>query len=144
MVNTSTSRVIPVSPTRVWEVLADFGGISRWGTGVDQSSLLSEGPIGLGSTRRVQVGRNTLRETITTFEPGRALGYSLIGLPPVVREATNTWTLVPEGEGTAITLTSEARTKGGPVLAHVVIGRLGKAGKQLVDGLAEHLTGAGA
>jgi uncharacterized protein YndB with AHSA1/START domain len=142
MASSSTSRVIPVPPARVWEVLADFGAISRWGTGVDQSSMLSDGPIGLGSTRRVQVGRNTLRETITTWEPQSRLGYTLVGLPPVVRAATNTWSLAAEGTGTAVTLTSEVRTKGGPVLAHVVIGRLGKAGKQLVDGLAQHLSGA--
>ncbi|MCW2542555.1 MAG: hypothetical protein JWM40_107 [Frankiales bacterium] len=142
MASASTTRLVAAPVEAVWRVLADFGAISRWGTGVDQSSMLSEGPVGLGSTRRVQVGRNTLRETITAWEPQSRLGYTLIGLPPVVREATNTWSLAAEGTGTAVTLTSVVRTKGGPVLAHVVIGRLGKAGKQLVDGLAQHLNGA--
>jgi uncharacterized protein YndB with AHSA1/START domain len=144
MASASSTRLVAAPVEAVWRVLADFGAISRWGTGVDQSSMLSEGPVGLGSTRRVQVGRNTLRETITTWEPQSRLGYTLVGLPPVVRAATNTWSLVPEGAGTAVTLTSEARTKGGPLLAHIVIGRLGKAGKQLVEGLAQHLSGAGA
>jgi carbon monoxide dehydrogenase subunit G len=142
MASSATTRLVPASVDAVWEVLADFGDISRWGTGVDQSNLLTEGPVGLGTTRRVQVGRNTLRETITTWEPGVKLGYSLVGLPPVVRSVTNTWELAPEGSSTNVTLTSVVQ--GRPLLAHLVAGKLGKASAQLVDGLSKHLTGAGA
>ena len=60
-----------------------------------------------------------------------------------MRAATNTWTLAPEGSATQVTLTSEVR-RGRPLLAHVVAGKLGKAGGQLVDGLSKHLTGASA
>jgi carbon monoxide dehydrogenase subunit G len=140
MASSSTTRLVQAPVEAVWEALADFGAISRWGTGVDQSNLLTEGPIGLGTTRRVQVGRNTLRETITTWEPGVKLAYSLVGLPPVVRAVTNTWELVAEGSSTKVTLTSTV--KGRPLIAHLVAGKLGKAGVQLVDGLSKHVTGA--
>ncbi|MCU1586845.1 MAG: hypothetical protein JWN31_338 [Frankiales bacterium] len=142
MASSSTTRLIRAPVDAVWAALADFGAISQWGTGVDQSNMLTEGPIGLGTTRRVQVGRNTLRETITTWEPGVALGYSLVGLPPVVRAVSNTWTLAAEGSSTKVTLTSVV--EGRPLIAHLVAGKVGKAGTQLVDGLSKHLAGASA
>ena len=141
MAKSSSTTLVPAPVETVWETLADFGSISAWGTGVDQSSLLTDVGQGLGATRRVQVGRNALRETITVWQPRKQLAYQLIGLPPVVRAATNTWQLAAEGSGTRVTLTATVTTKGGPLLAHVVAGRVGKANKQLVAGLRQHLAG---
>jgi len=49
----------------VWAVLADFGALSSWVDGVDHSCLLEHtgDGIGVGTTRRVQVGRITLDGT---------------------------------------------------------------------------------
>jgi hypothetical protein len=58
----------------------------------------------------------------------------------VVKGASNTWTLAAEGSSTKVTLTSVVQ--GRPLIAHLVAGKLGKAGAQLVDGLSKHLTGA--
>jgi hypothetical protein len=139
MAKTSCSAAVPAAAEVVWETLARFEDISRWGTGVSESSMLTQANEGLGATRRVQVGRNTLRETITVWQPQRSLGYSIVGLPPVVRQAGNTWTLAAEGDGTRVTLTSEVVTKGGPLLGRLVAGRIGKANKQLLAGLVSHL-----
>lgn len=140
----SCTALIPAGVEDVWAVLARFGDISEWGTGVSQSSLLTEALDGPGATRRVQVGRNALRETITRWQPPVALGYDITGLPPVVRQASNTWGLAQEGAGTRVTLTSEVTTKGGPLVSRLVARRLGTAGKQLLAGLQRHLTDAGA
>jgi hypothetical protein len=141
MATSSCTALIPLGVEEVWSVLARFGDISEWGTGVSQSNLLTEASDGPGATRRVQVGRNALRETVTHWQPPCVLGYGITGLPPVVREASNTWVLSAAGEGTRVTLTSAVATKGGPLVSRLVARKLGKAGKQLVGGLEGHLAG---
>ncbi len=101
------SRTVAADPQAVWDVLADFGSISSWADNIDHSCILNEGDQPLGTTRRVQIGRNALVETITEFDPTWALAYDVDGLPKRVRRFTNRWSLrrVANG-GTAVTLTS--------------------------------------
>ncbi len=136
MPRTSSTRLIAADVDTVWRTLSRFAELSQWGPGVDQSSLLTRTSEGVGTTRRVQVGRNTLRETVTDWAPGRRLAYTITGLPPLVREASNTWELAAQGSMTRVTLTSEVRTKGGPVLDRIVLRKLGSVGEQLLAGLA--------
>jgi hypothetical protein len=138
---TSTaSHVSVTAPVEVvWELLADFAGISGWASNVSQSSLLTPTPPGLDAVRRVQVGRAALRETVVRWEPGRVLAYDIAGLPAVVTSARNTWTLGHGGSGTAVTLTGDVETRGGPLVARLVARQVGKAGDELVRSLAAHL-----
>ena len=137
---TTASHVSVTAPVdAVWDLLAEYAEISRWASNVSQSSLLTAGAPGPGAVRRVQVGRAALRETVTTWEPGRSLAYRLQGLPAIVTAASNTWTLRPDGAGTAVTLTSEAQTRGGPLVARLVGRQLGKAVETLVRDLAAEL-----
>ncbi|MET0666031.1 MAG: SRPBCC family protein, partial [Acidimicrobiales bacterium] len=100
---------------------------------------------GVGSARRVQVGRTVLVERITEWDPPRALAYALEGLPPVVGGATNRWTLRAEGDRTFVTLTSTVDPGAKPVgrvAAPLVARRLAKASDAMLAGLDAHLTGA--
>ncbi len=67
----SRSRTITAPPQAIWDVLADFGSLSSWADNVDHSCILNQGPHGgaVGTTRRVQIGRNVLVERITEFTP---------------------------------------------------------------------------
>ena len=126
----------------VWAVLADFGAISVWAPNVDHSCLTTGAGEGVDATRRVQVGRNALLERIVRWEPGEQLAYVLEGLPPVVRSATNTWTLTGSGDSTTATLASSIDTGPRPPQKAVgrVVGRtLGKASRQMLGGLKAHL-----
>jgi carbon monoxide dehydrogenase subunit G len=138
-----TSTVSNVSVTApvevVWDLLARFADISSWAGNVSQSSLLTSTAPGLGAVRRVQVGRAALRETVVRWEPGRALAYDIAGLPAIVTSARNTWTLEPSATGTAVTLTGEVETRGGPLVARLVSRQVGKACDDLVQSLAAHL-----
>lgn len=137
---TTASHVSVAAPVdMVWDLLAGFADISGWATSVSQSSLLTAGPPGPGTVRRVQVGRAALRETITAWEPGRTLAYDIAGLPAIVTAASNTWTLAPDGAGTSVTLTGRVETRGGPLVARLVARQLGKAGDDLTGSLAAHL-----
>lgn len=137
---TTVSRVSVGAPVEVvWQLLAGYADISRWAGNVDQSSLLTAGAPGPGAVRRVQVGRAALRETVTVWEPDRALGYDIAGLPAIVTAASNTWTLAADGAGTVVTLTGAVKTRGGPAVARLVARKVGQANEQLVQSLATHL-----
>lgn len=123
----------------VWGVLAEFGDLARWTRPVQHSWLVSEQPDGIGAARRVQVGRLAMIEEVVTWEPERAVGYTITGLPPIVRRATNTWTLVPSAGGTRVTLTSDIDTGSRPPLslvARAVAKRLAAASELMVADLA--------
>ncbi len=126
----------------VWALLADFSAISEWAPNVDHSCLTTSTKDGVGATRRIQTGRNTLLETVTDWEPERCLAYSITGLPPAVRSLTNTWRLADLGETTEVTLTSSVDTGPRPPqkAAARVVGRvLAKVSRQMLEGLDCHL-----
>lgn len=116
MAEVHRSRTIAAAPHEVWDVLADFGSISAWAGNVDHSCLLHHGGDPLGTTRRVQVGRNALVERITEFDPPHALGYAVEGLPRRLRRVVNRWTLRAAGAGdTVVTLSSTVEIGAGPL-----------------------------
>lgn len=99
----------------------------------------------LGSTRRVQVGRNTLVERVIEFDPPTTLAYRIEGLPARLRKVTNRWTLRPAdpvGAVTVVTLTSTIEIGGNPLarLAELVVGRaMAKRSNTMLAGLAQRL-----
>jgi carbon monoxide dehydrogenase subunit G len=136
---------VDAAPDEVWAVLADFDRISRWAEEVDHSSHLTEQVEGVGTARRVQVGRLVLVERVTVWDPPHTLAYDLEGLPPVVGGATNRWELRPDGAGTEVTLTSTVDPgvkPAGRLVAPLLARRLAKVADGLVASLAAHLRGA--
>jgi hypothetical protein len=109
------SWTVAADPQAVWDVLADFGSISAWADNIDHSCILNHGDEPLGATRRVQIGRNALVETITEFDTGHALAYLVDGLPKRIRRFTNRWSLRPCDAGTVVTLTSTVEIGSGPL-----------------------------
>lgn len=129
----------------VWAVLADFGAIVDWAPNVDHSCLTTVTAEGEGATRRIQSGRNALLERVIEWEPSSALAYELEGLPPVVRSATNRWTLSGSGAKTTATITStiDAGPRPPQQLVAKGIGRvLARASRQMLGGLKEHVEAA--
>lgn len=144
MAEIARTRTIAAAPQEVWNVLADFGALSTWVDRADHSSILVHGPDGgpIGTSRRVQMGRNTLVETIVEFDPPHALAYEIDGLPKQLGRVTNRWTLRPQGDETAVTLTSPVEIGSGPlrqlaergvcrVMAHESDGMLAGLAKRL-------------
>ena len=115
----SRSRTVAAAPQRVWDVLADFGRLSSWAAGVDHSCLLEHGVDGpsVGTSRRVQVGRETLVERITDIEAPVLLAYDIAGLPRRVRRVANRWTLTDSGSSTDVTLTTTVEIAANPAAA---------------------------
>ena len=106
------------TPQAVWDVLADFGALSSWARNVDHSCLLEHGAdgVGVGTSRRVQVGRNTLVERVTDCVPTDTLGYAIEGLTRRLHRVANRWTLEPAAPGfTAVTVTTTVEIGTNPV-----------------------------
>ncbi len=137
-------RTVAATPEAVWEVLADFGGIARWADNVAHSSLLrsADGPAGVGTIRRVQVGRNTLTERIVEAEEPNVLAYDIGGLPPRLQRANNRWALEPVGDATEVSLTTTIDLGPRPpqqLAARVVARVFARQSDTMLAGLAHHL-----
>lgn len=137
----SRGREMAAPPQAIWDVLADFGSLSSWADNVDHSCVLTPGPDGgaFGTTRRVQMGRNTLVERIVESDAPMALAYDIEGLPRQLRHVTNRWTLRPTGAATAVTVTSRVEIGTNPVARAaewVVCRGMAKESDSMLAGLA--------
>jgi hypothetical protein len=135
------STLVDATPDRVWAVLAAFDRLSTWAADVDHSSFVTDRVEGVGTARRVQVGRTVLIERVTEWDPPDALAYDLEGLPPAVGGANNRWTLQPMGERTEVTLTSTVdpgSKPAGRIAAPLLARVLGRASDGMLAGLATH------
>lgn len=144
MAQATRHRRIEASPGEIWEVLADYGALSRWAPNVDHSTVTSSEREGPGATRRVQAGRTVLLERVVDWEPSVTLAYVIDGLPRVVRHAENRWQLTPVGGATEVTLTSTIDAGGRPpqkLVAAVVARILARVSDQLLDGLDRRIEG---
>ena len=142
MSQVSRQRDIAAEPDAVWQVLAEFDRIAAWAPNVDHSCLLTDQEWGVGTVRRVQVGRAVLTETVRSWEPGISLSYSMGGLPKVVRSVVNTWQLHPQGGGTRVSLTTDIDTGPRPpqqLIARIIGRTLADASDQMLDGLVAHV-----
>lgn len=139
MSSVERSRSVAATPDEVWHVLAQFGEIDMWVPMIQHSCLLSEQTEGVGTVRRVQIGRQTLVERVTTWEPPHTLAYDIEGLPPMVGTARNTWRIEPTAGGCHVTLTTEIATGRNPVklvIAKKVHERMSMASDFMLTGLA--------
>ncbi|CQD17026.1 cyclase/dehydrase [Mycobacterium lentiflavum] len=145
MADIQRTRIIAARVQEVWNVLADFGAIVSWADNVDHSCILSSGADGapIGTTRRVQVRRDTLVERITEFDPPHALAYDIEGLPRLLGRVANRWTLAARSsDSTVVTLTSTVEIGPWPpqqLAERVVCQVLARQSDSMLAGLANRL-----
>ncbi|MEM6107123.1 SRPBCC family protein [Mycobacterium sp. 050272] len=148
MADIQRTRTIAARPQEVWDVLADFGAIVSWADNVDHSCILASGADGapVGTTRRVQVKRDTLVERITEFDPPHALAYDIEGLPRLLRRVVNRWTLAAgPDDSTVVTLTTTVEIGHWPpqqLAERVVCQVAARQSDSMLAGLAHRLENA--
>ena len=138
----SRTRTVAAPVTAVWDVLDDFGAISAWADNVDHSCILEHGPDGpVGTSRRVQAGRNTLVETITEYSAPTVLAYDIEGLPHRLHRVANRWTLAATAlGGTSVTLTSTVEMGANPfarIAEHLVCRVMAGQSDTMLTGIAK-------
>ena len=142
MTTITRTRDFAAPPATVWATLADFDALALWAADIDHSSLTTDQREGVGTTRRVQMGQVTLIERVTAWEPDHRLAYEIEGLLPLVKSATNTWTLTPTADGTLVSLATRVDTGKRPDKALIGAGiarKMAEASDMMLDGLATHL-----
>lgn len=144
----SRTRLIAAQPQAVWEILSDFGGISSWASNVDHSCVLEHGPEGtlIGTSRRVQIGRNTLVERITEFSPTQILGYDVEGLPRGLRRVHARWQLLEAGSNTQVTLASTIELGPNPLqefAAKAICRAMARKSEVILAGLTQRMERCG-
>ncbi len=91
----AVTSVIAAPNDAVWTVLGDFGAEHRWTHTVSRCTR-DTADVRVGTVRscrlpRPLMGRTKVRETLTEFEPGHALAYSLKGAAGPFAFASSRW-----------------------------------------------------
>src|SRR5262249_13792453 len=100
MSEVKVSEPVAAPAAKVWELLGDFGGVTKWG-GAMLESCRVEGS-GVGAVRTIGLpGGGTIQERCEGYDPGgRALTYSIIGDSPMpIRDYLSTCRVVETGAG---------------------------------------------
>lgn len=140
MADVVNEELVAASPAQVWAVLGEgFGDLGTWARLGAPSHLEGEGPVGLGSTRIVEVPRaGRLRETVVGWEPERLLAYQVFGLPGFIRSIQSTWTLTPEGAGTRVRMVSTIEPGWG-LVGRVLVAAMQGSNQKLLARLVRNL-----
>jgi uncharacterized protein YndB with AHSA1/START domain len=72
---TVVERTIAAAPEAIWAALLDTRGWTEWFPGMSSAEPTSTVTEGIGSTRRVRVGRLRADERFVTWEPLRSWGF---------------------------------------------------------------------
>jgi hypothetical protein len=97
---------VGASSDAVWEVLGDFGTEHRWTKSVAQC-VRDTDAVGVGTIRtctlpKPLMGRTSVRERLTEYEPGAALAYGLVGSAGPFSSASSRWSTTACTDGGTI------------------------------------------
>jgi ribosome-associated toxin RatA of RatAB toxin-antitoxin module len=104
-------RLIHASPERVFDVLSDHEGYTRFAA-IKSAKLLRTGESernGLGARRRVAVSGAWFEEEITAFERPRRMAYRIVKCFPPIEHAGGEIVLEPKDDGVEVTWRSRFR-----------------------------------
>ncbi len=140
---------ISASPEQVWDILADIGSICEWNPGVEQSEQTNPGDVGVGATRRCELGgKNYLNEEVVVFDPPRRLTIRITDTNLPFKSADIRFFLEPNGSDTVVTVSPDYQLKFGVVgrlLDKLMVGPQYRKGMQgLLRGLKNHVETKGA
>ena len=100
MISVKVSERIETGADRVWELLRDFGGISRYAAGIDRCEVEGEG---VGAVRTLTMGAISLKERLEALDDaGRKLQYAIVEGPLPLGDYLATIEVREEGDGCTI------------------------------------------
>ncbi|MBI4791118.1 MAG: SRPBCC family protein [Chloroflexi bacterium] len=139
-------RVIISAPTdKVWQVLADFGGVEKWAPTVVKSYCPSEVTRGVGTKRVLTTTTGEVtEEIIVEWDEGRGFTFEIPdGLASVIRMLRESWSVEDSPQGTEVVVIMDYQMKPGvinAILDSVAVRRvLGKMLVQNLAGLKHHI-----
>ena len=97
----------------VWHVLSNLEDIQNWSEAVIHAKCTSSNQYGIGTERVCSLkGNLKIREHWIEWEEGKSFKYEGFGLP-MIKRATNRWTIIPEGDMSLLKSEAELELKGG-------------------------------
>lgn len=113
MLKLCTSACIDSPVEKVWEQLARLEDIQLWSEPVLNAHCDGALSNGVGAERTCQIaGNRTIHEKWVEWEEGHAFKYEGYGIP-MMKRATNHWSVQAVGEKTLLTSEAELEFKGG-------------------------------
>ena len=101
---------------RVWEVLCDFGAVSKWAPAITESRSLTEANEGVGAERACEHEKmGTLEDRIVEWEEGARYAYTEEGLPIPMKSVNYEWSADSADGATRVDLRMVFETKFGPL-----------------------------
>lgn len=102
----TVTRQIDAPVEKVWEVLHDFGNVSRWNDGIKTSALTSEGPVAEGSTRSCEFAPfGSVSERIHNHEQHERMTIHIFEASKLpISSAVADFNLTPNEGGTEVTI----------------------------------------
>jgi hypothetical protein len=111
MLRLSATVCIDADARRVWAALSDLESISIWVPAIRRAHCPGA-RRGVGAERVCELSAGTVHETIVDWDEGRALTYRGVGAP-MMKWATNRWSVEPHGAQALVTSSAELELKGG-------------------------------
>jgi ligand-binding SRPBCC domain-containing protein len=113
MIKLFASVCIEAPAEIVWARLAKLEDIQLWSEPVLSAKCENSKSHGVGAERVCQLtGNLTIREHWIAWDEGRSYSYEGFGIP-MIKRATNTWSVYPEENKTLLTSEAELEIKGG-------------------------------
>lgn len=113
MIKLHNSVCIEASAKKVWQTLCQLEDVQLWADAVLAARCEGDVKQGVGAERSCDLkGNITIKETWLTWQEGKSFSYEAKGVP-MMRRATNHWSVQPEGEKTLLTSYAELELKGG-------------------------------
>jgi uncharacterized protein YndB with AHSA1/START domain len=134
-------RRVKAPPARIWELLTDTPGWTKWFPTMTSALSTSDPADGIGSSRRVHVGRLEADEQFIAWEPGQLWAFTIVKTNiPMAKRFTEQVELIPEGDDTIVRYTGafEPLAVTRPI-ARIVEGQVKTAWANGLDGMADHL-----
>jgi len=100
MTKITQNRTIQAPADRVWDILADFGGVHFFHPMVESSPITNGQDTGLGAKRRCELYNGTeVNEEITLFNPERRNLVIAVNAPsPPIETMTGEFTVTPRSD----------------------------------------------
>ena len=112
------SKKIDASRQVIWDILADFGNVADWNSGINESHSTSDAANGVGATRHCDLGPGgELEETIRGWEPNERMAISIDAATKApIKGGLGTFVLTGDDAGPIeVTLAFDYTPKGGPI-----------------------------
>ena len=102
----SVETYIGVKSDVVWDVLADYGNVSEWNSGIRLSELTSDGDVGVGSVRHCEMDKGMyINERVLEWDEGKSLVIEMTESSMPMKSFVAEFALRSDGLGTIVTMT---------------------------------------